>query len=226
MVLTPPFSLTTSTTHQVLMRRTRPEVSASNAKLDELNFARRGLGGDPTITTQRPVMRRTHQELVAEEESAQQKMANVSKRQRAATLKDKAEKAEIRRAKARERMAISFQWDFSRRAKIKALPPDEQHEYQNRARLSRAKWREENRRYLAVASWGYRHRKYVDLYEKLSGTDRTLYDQYLTTSTNRRAKKMRAQRIAERRSQPSADAGADVGSDLPDSSEISTSDSE
>ncbi|KAJ7653362.1 hypothetical protein DFH06DRAFT_1134106 [Mycena polygramma] len=202
----------------MLMRRSRPELSASNAKLDQLNFARRGLGGDPSITTQRPVMRRPHQEQVAEEESLQQKMANISKKQRN-ILQEKAEKAEIRRAKARERMAI-------RRAKIKALPPDEQYEYQNRARLSRAKWREENRRYLAVASWGYRHRKYVDLYEKLSGADRTLYDQYLTTSTNRRVKKLRAQRMAERRAQPPVDAGADEGSDLPDSSEISTSDSE
>ncbi|KAJ6493715.1 hypothetical protein C8R47DRAFT_1070214 [Mycena vitilis] len=201
------------------MRRSRAEAAAANAKLDQLNFAHRGLGGDPSITTQRPVMRRIHQEQLTQDELTRQKMAKATRTQRA-TAEQKAQQAELRRAKARERMAI-------RRAKIKALPPEEQDEYRTRARASRAKWREENRRYLAISSWGYRHRKYVDLYEKFSGTDRTLYDRYLTTSTTRRLKKDRAQRIAERSQHPvPVDAGADEGSDLPDSSEIPTSDSE
>ncbi|KAJ7678330.1 hypothetical protein DFH06DRAFT_1121819 [Mycena polygramma] len=212
----------------MLMRRSRPELSASNAKLDQLNFARRGLGGDPSITTQRPVMRRPHQEQVAEEESLQQKMANISKKQRN-ILQEKAEKAEIRRAKARERMAI-------RRAKIKALPPT------NSTNIKIVQdYRALNGGKKTAGIWPLRRGatdigsllqtctpspKIVDLYEKLSGADRTLYDQYLTTSTNRRVKKLRAQRMAERRAQPPVDAGADEGSDLPDSSEISTSDSE
>ncbi|KAJ7847080.1 hypothetical protein B0H13DRAFT_1907452 [Mycena leptocephala] len=70
-----------------------------------LNFANRGLGGDPNITTARPVMRRVHREQLEDEVSVQQKMSKLSKTERAAVDKA-AERAEIRRAKARERMAM------------------------------------------------------------------------------------------------------------------------
>ncbi|KAJ7840772.1 hypothetical protein B0H13DRAFT_2366055 [Mycena leptocephala] len=180
------------------MPRSRKDVSLTNHTLDQFNCANRGLGGDPSISTARPVM------------------SKLSKKERAAI--DKAtQQAEIRRAKARQRMAI-------RRAKIKALPTEEQQEYQDKAQQARAKWREGNRRYLAIASWAYRNRKYVEMCETYG--DWTRYDDYLLHSNLRKFRHIGAERALQR--QQAAEAEADPGeeSDLPDSSEIATSDSE
>ncbi|KAJ7843685.1 hypothetical protein B0H13DRAFT_1909277 [Mycena leptocephala] len=198
------------------MPHSREAISKANDALDQLNFANRGLGGDPNITTARPVMRRVHREQLEDEVSVQQKMSKLSKTERAAVDKA-AERAEIRRAKARERMAI---W----RAKIKALPVEEQVEYQHKAQQARAKWREGNRRYLAIASWGYRNRKYIEMHA--AHGDRTRYDDYLLKSDLRKYRRIRSERAQQ--CQEAAKTEADPGelSDLPDSSDIPTSDSE
>ncbi|KAJ7038546.1 hypothetical protein C8F04DRAFT_1179564 [Mycena alexandri] len=185
------------------MSRPRQARAADNKVLDSFNLQR---GMSPELSAARPVLRRTHLELLAAESSTQQKMAmaTLSKKERAAVQTANA-KAEIRRAKARERMA-------KRRAHIKVLPPDEQAEFQDKARRARAKYREENRRYLAIASWGYRKRKYIDLAEAVA--DRTPYDEYLLKLTIRHHKKVRTARSRA------------AESDLPDSSEMSSSESE
>ncbi|KAJ7017507.1 hypothetical protein C8F04DRAFT_1200388 [Mycena alexandri] len=100
------------------------------------------------------------------------------------------------------------------------LPPDEQVEYQNKAREARAKYCEQNRRYLAIASWGYRKRKYIDMEEAVTG--RTPYDEYILKSTVRHHKKTRK---ARREEQESPRLAAEPESNLPDSSELSSSES-
>ncbi|KAJ7896574.1 hypothetical protein B0H13DRAFT_1885079 [Mycena leptocephala] len=122
------------------------------------------------------------------------------------------QKAEARRAKARERMAI-------RRAKIKSLPLEEQEEYQNKAREARAKYRETHRQYLRIASWGNRNRKYLHL------EGDTRYDKYIVKSRVRELKKQRRKRQEAQAREARARAANDE-SDVPGSSEISTSDSD
>ncbi|KAJ7036228.1 hypothetical protein C8F04DRAFT_1181508 [Mycena alexandri] len=193
------------------MSRSRQVRAEDNKELDTFNLHR---GMSPELSAARPVLRRTHSELLIAESSNQQKMlmATLSKKERAAIQKANTQ-ADLRRAKARERMA-------RRRARIKALPLDEQLEYQDKARRARAKYREENRRYLAVASWGYRKRKYTEMEEAVA--QRTPYEDYLLKSTIRQRKKERKVNTEERRHR----LAAEQDSDLPDSSEIPTSDSE
>ncbi|KAJ7664810.1 hypothetical protein B0H17DRAFT_1143570 [Mycena rosella] len=93
-------------------------------------------------------------------------------------------------------MRSHFNTISRRRAKIKALPVDEQEEYHNRAHESRAKYREMNRRYLQIASWDYRNRKYIEMHE-LHGHIR--YDNYIRKSslrTLRKKKKLAREQVA------------------------------
>ncbi|KAJ7601269.1 hypothetical protein DFH06DRAFT_1353546 [Mycena polygramma] len=198
------------------MARSHKTAAQSNECLDKLNQTLR-IERDTSVS--RPVLRRPHHERIAQEESTHQKMSRQSKDERAA-IQRALQQNEKRRAKARERMAL-------RRARIKALPPDEQIEYQEKARQARAKWRAENRRYLQIASWDYRNRKFIEMQEAHGGGDRTRYEEYISKSTIRGLKKNRAERRQERleagRPEQVTEPAAD-DSDLPDSSEIFTSD--
>ncbi|KAJ6503461.1 hypothetical protein C8R47DRAFT_1067482 [Mycena vitilis] len=178
-----------------------------NGSLRKLSAVQRLRDGPVT----RPTLRRPHQEQLATEETVKHKMSRYTRDERAAIAKAK-EQNDLRRAKARERMAL-------RRARIKALPEEEQREYQEKARQARAK----NRRYLQIASWDYRNRKFTELREAYAGsTERTRYEEYVTKSSIRRAKKSRAERAEQKR----LEAAQNETDDLPDSSEISTSDSD
>ncbi|KAJ7680862.1 hypothetical protein DFH06DRAFT_1120449 [Mycena polygramma] len=202
------------------MPRSHQAAAQSNEQLDKLNNALRIQSG---AATTRPLLRRPYQEQVAAEESVHQKMSKRTKDERAAIAKA-AQQNQVRRAKARERMAL-------RRAQIKALPPEEQLQYQEKARRARAKWREENRRYLRIASWDYRNRKFIEMHEAHGGEglgERTRYEQYITKSSIRHFKKLRAERAKQRaeneplRREPQSE--SEMDDDLPDSSEIATSD--
>ncbi|KAJ7704198.1 hypothetical protein B0H16DRAFT_1482687 [Mycena metata] len=202
------------------MSRSRQVRAEENKELDTFNFHR---GMSPELSAARPVLRRTHAQLLSAEASTRQKMimydilpvpqATLSKKERI-TIQAASAKADLRRAKARERMA-------KRRASIKALPPDEQDEYKKKARDARTKYREQNRRYLATASWGYRKRQCIEIEEAEDG--RPAYDAYLLKSTTRHYKKARK---VQREEQERRRLAAQSESDLPDSSELSTSESE
>ncbi|KAJ7277033.1 hypothetical protein C8J57DRAFT_1223731 [Mycena rebaudengoi] len=123
-----------------------------------------------------------------------------------------ATKAEIRRAKARQRMAI-------RRAKIRELPPEEQLEFRDRARKAQAKYRERHRRDLQLDALCYRNQKFLDTYGSAN------YPAHVQKCSERRRQKLARQRaavaattIVTRKACPD--------DDLPDSSEVPTSDDE
>ncbi|KAJ7179735.1 hypothetical protein C8R46DRAFT_1212275 [Mycena filopes] len=193
----------------MFVKLSRKDMLAEHKLLDQYN------GSESSSRRKQPnphpVLRQALREMIVEELSTKEKMTRVSRTERL-RLAHAAEQLEVRRAKARERMAI-------RRAKIKALPSDEQAEYHEKARESRAKYREQNRRYLAVASWGYRNRKYVE-FEVLC-SEESRYKQYIVKSSRRADEKEQRARQQEARTRAAAEV-----SDLPDSSEVPSTDSE
>ncbi|KAJ7909218.1 hypothetical protein B0H13DRAFT_2330650 [Mycena leptocephala] len=197
------------------MPHSREAISKANDALDQLNFANRGLGGDPNITTARPVMRRVHREQLEDEVSVQQKMSKLSKTERAAVDKA-AERAEIRRAKARERMAIG-------------APKSKRFPWRNRWNTSTKhnSARQVARRQPSLSGDSILGLSKPEIYEMHAAHgDRTRYDDYLLKSDLRKYRRIRSERAQQR--QEAAKTEADPGelSDLPDSSDIPTSDSE
>ncbi|KAJ7130583.1 hypothetical protein C8R44DRAFT_872371 [Mycena epipterygia] len=123
-----------------------------------------------------------------------------------AAMKLAAQRQDARRAKARERMAMHVFLLACRRAKIKALPLHEQEEYLERARESRAKYRESNRGYLRFAAWGHRNRKYI----AMDGNSH--YEEYMAKSALRERRAERKKKLHELHAEARArDAAEDAG---------------